>query len=80
MKDNPDLKIGVEGHTDNVGDPKKNKILSEDRAKAVVSAIVKQVIDASRLSASGFGHEKPIADNATDEGRAKNRRVELVKK
>lgn len=80
MKDNPDLKIGVEGHTDNVGDPKKNKILSEDRAKAVVSAIVKQGIDASRLSASGFGQEKPIADNATEEGRAKNRRVELVKK
>jgi outer membrane protein OmpA-like peptidoglycan-associated protein len=80
MKDNPDLKVGVEGHTDNVGDPKKNKILSEDRAKAVVSAIVKQGIDASRLSASGFGQEKPIADNATDEGRAKNRRVELVKK
>lgn len=80
MKDNPDLKIGVEGHTDNVGDPKKNKILSEDRAKAVVSAIVKQGIDASRLSASGFGQEKPIADNATEEGRAKNRRVELVKR
>lgn len=80
MKDNPDLKVGVEGHTDNVGDPKKNKILSEDRAKAVVSAIVKQGIDASRLSAVDFGQEKPIADNSTEEERAKNRRVELVKK
>jgi OOP family OmpA-OmpF porin len=80
MKDNPDLKIGVEGHTDNVGDAKKNKILSEDRAKAVVTAIVNQGIDASRLSAAGFGQEKPIADNSTEEGRAKNRRVELVKR
>lgn len=80
MKSNPDLKLSVEGHTDNVGDPKKNKILSEDRAKAVVSAIVKQGIDASRLSAIGFGQDKPIADNSTEESRAKNRRVELVKK
>jgi outer membrane protein OmpA-like peptidoglycan-associated protein len=80
MKSNSEIKLGVEGHTDNVGDPKKNKILSEDRAKAVVSAIVKQGIDASRLSASGFGQDKPIADNSTEEGRAKNRRVELVKK
>jgi OOP family OmpA-OmpF porin len=80
MKDNPNLKIGVEGHTDNVGDAKKNKILSEDRAKAVVSAIVNQGIDASRLSAAGFGQDKPIADNSTEEGRAQNRRVELVKR
>ena len=80
MKDNPDIKIGVEGHTDNVGDFKKNKILSENRAKAVVSAIVKQGVNASRLSAAGFGQDKPIANNNTEEGRAKNRRVELVKK
>jgi len=80
MKDNPDIKLGVEGHTDNVGDPKKNKILSENRAKAVVSAIVKQGVNASRLSAAGFGQDKPIANNNTEEGRAKNRRVELVKK
>jgi len=80
MKSNPGLKISVEGHTDNVGNPKSNKTLSDDRAKAVVSAIVAQGIDAKRLSALGHGQDKPIADNKTEEGRAKNRRVELVKK
>jgi len=80
MKDNPALAIGVEGHTDNVGDAKKNKTLSEDRARAVVAAIVKQGVDAKRLTAAGFGQDNPIADNRTEEGKAKNRRVELVKK
>jgi len=80
MKSNPGLKISVEGHTDNVGNPKSNKTLSDDRAKAVVSAIVAQGIDGKRLSALGHGQDKPIADNKTEEGRAKNRRVELVKK
>ncbi len=80
MKANPSLEISVEGHTDNVGNPKSNKTLSDDRAKSVVSAIVAQGIDAKRLSALGHGQEKPIADNKTEEGRAKNRRVELVKK
>lgn len=80
MKSNPELKISVEGHTDNVGAPKSNKTLSDDRAKAVVLAIVAQGIDTKRLSALGHGQDKPIADNKTEEGRAKNRRVELVKK
>lgn len=80
MKADGDLQIRVEGHTDNVGSPASNKTLSEDRAKAVVSALVAQGIDPKRLSASGYGQEKPIADNKTEEGRAKNRRVELVKK
>ncbi len=80
MKANPDLKIGVEGHTDNVGNPKSNKTLSDERAKSVVAAIVTQDIDTKRLSAAGYGQDKPIADNKTEEGRAKNRRVELVKK
>jgi OmpA-OmpF porin, OOP family len=80
MKSNPDLKVGVEGHTDNVGSPASNKTLSESRAKSVVSAIVAQGIPADRLSPAGFGQDKPIADNSTEEGRAKNRRVELVKK
>lgn len=80
MKSNPELKISVEGHTDNVGTPKSNKTLSDDRAKAVVLAIIAQGIDAKRLSALGHGQDKPITDNKTEEGRAKNRRVELVKK
>jgi OOP family OmpA-OmpF porin len=80
MKENPDLKLGVEGHTDNVGSTASNKALSEERAKAVVNAIVSQGISADRLSPAGYGMDKPIADNSTEEGRAKNRRVELVKK
>lgn len=79
MKDNPGLTIAVEGHTDNVGDARKNKALSEDRARAVAAAIVKQGVDAKRLAAAGFGQEKPIADNGTEEGKGKNRRVELVR-
>ena len=80
MKENSDLKLSVEGHTDNVGNPKSNKTLSEERAKSVVAAIIDHGISTERLSASGYGQDKPIADNATEDGRAKNRRVELVKK
>ena len=80
MKSNPVLKIGVEGHTDNVGSPASNKTLSEARAKSVVSAIVAQGIASDRLSPVGFGQDKSVADNNTEEGRAQNRGVELVKK
>jgi OmpA-OmpF porin, OOP family len=80
LKANPGLMVSVEGHTDNVGNPASNKTLSDQRAKTVVAAIVAQGIDAKRLSALGHGQDKPIADNKTEEGRAKNRRVELVKK
>jgi len=79
LKSNVDLRIRIEGHTDNVGSAEANKALSEGRAKAVMSALVRRGIDPKRLAAGGFGSERPIADNRTEEGRAKNRRVELVK-
>jgi OOP family OmpA-OmpF porin len=80
LKDNPDLKVSIEGHTDNVGTPASNKTLSEARAKSVMDAVIKGGVEASRLSAVGWGQERPVADNRTEEGRAKNRRVEIVKK
>lgn len=79
MKENPGLRLSVEGHTDDVGDPKSNQALSEQRARAVVGVIVQQGVDAGRLTATGYGQTRPVADNKTEEGRAKNRRVELVK-
>jgi outer membrane protein OmpA-like peptidoglycan-associated protein len=80
MKDNPELKLSIEGHTDNVGTAQNNKTLSENRAKAVMNAVVNLGVDASRLTAVGWGQERPVADNRTEDGRAKNRRVEIVKK
>lgn len=80
MNQAPDIQISVEGHTDSDGKNEANLKLSEARAKAVMDAIVKGGIDKTRLSSAGFGEEKPIADNSTDEGKAKNRRVELIKK
>jgi len=80
LKTNPDLILSVEGHTDNAGNAASNKTLSVERAKSVIAAIVEQGISAERLSPSGYGQDKPIGDNNTEEGRAKNRRVELVKK
>lgn len=79
MKAAPTLKLHVEGHTDNVGDAVSNKILSEARAKSVMDAIEQAGVAAERLGAAGFGQERPVADNRSEEGRAKNRRVELVK-
>jgi len=73
------LKLRVEGHTDNTGSKEANKALSQQRATAVVTWLQQHGIDASRLMAAGFGDTKPVADNSTEEGKAKNRRVELVK-
>ena len=81
LKKKADLKLDVVGHTDNVGDAATNLRLSQRRADAVVTALVEDHgIDEARLTARGEGLGKPIADNATEEGRAKNRRVELVKR
>lgn len=76
----PALKLDVVGHTDNVGDEAGNLRLSQRRADAVVTALVEDHgIDEARLTARGEGQGKPVADNATEEGKAKNRRVEIVK-
>jgi len=80
LNSNASLKISIEGHTDNVGDAVSNKKLSNDRAKAVMDALVAKGIDKTRLSSLGWGQEKPVADNRTEDGRTKNRRVEIVKK
>jgi OmpA-OmpF porin, OOP family len=80
MRANPQLQLSVEGHTDNVGTPEANKVLSANRARAVMDAVVALGIEPGRLTSTGLGQESPIADNRTEEGRAKNRRVELVRK
>ena len=80
LKSAPALRIAIEGHTDNVGQAAANKALSERRARSVMAAVVAGGIDPKRLAAAGFGQERPVADNRTEDGRAKNRRVELVKK
>jgi OOP family OmpA-OmpF porin len=80
LNNRPNLRIGVEGHTDNTGNAAANKTLSNDRAKAVAEAIAAAGISSNRLEPMGYGQERPIADNRIEEGRAKNRRVELVKR
>jgi OmpA-OmpF porin, OOP family len=74
-----DLEVEVGGHTDNVGAPEANLKLSLERAQAVMAALVQRGVAAARLTAKGYGQTAPIADNRTEDGRAKNRRVELVK-
>jgi OmpA-OmpF porin, OOP family len=79
MQDNADLKLRIEGHTDNVGSAASNQALSEKRAQSVKAWLVSNGIAAGRLTAKGFGDTKPVADNTTGDGRSKNRRVELAK-
>jgi OOP family OmpA-OmpF porin len=80
LKANPDLILTIAGHTDSSGTWAHNKTLSENRAQAVLQALVAHGIAPDRLASAGHGQDKPIADNATEAGRAKNRRVELIKR
>jgi len=79
LKEHPDWNIRVEGFTDNVGSREANLKLSSDRADAVMNWLVDHGIDRSRLSSKGYGEAHPVASNSTAEGRAKNRRVQLVR-
>jgi OmpA-OmpF porin, OOP family len=72
------VKLEVQGHTDHVGPAQYNKKLSEDRAKSVMAALVKRGLDQTRLTATGYGFDKPIGDNKTPEGRQMNRRVQFI--
>ncbi len=78
LKSNTTIRIEVSGHTDSTGDPKLNQILSENRAKAVYSFLIKEGISAERLTYKGYGKSKPIASNDNEEGRAQNRRTEFT--
>ncbi len=77
LNDNPTLKIEISGHTDNAGKPADNLILSNNRAKTVVSYLINNRISPQRLTYKGFGEKQPVADNSTEDGRSKNRRTEL---
>jgi lipid-binding SYLF domain-containing protein len=79
LKEHPDWKIRVEGFTDNQGSKEGNEKLSQDRAEAVMNWLADHGVDRDRLTAKGYGERRPVASNSTPEGRAKNRRVELVR-
>jgi OmpA-OmpF porin, OOP family len=78
LKAYPNVKVKIGGYTDNTGDPAANQTLSQNRAKNVMDAIVAGGIDPSRLQSNGYGDQYPVADNATPEGRAQNRRIALL--
>ena len=77
LQDNPSYRVDIEGHTDITGSAEKNHVLSHDRANSVKAYLVSKGIDESRMTTAGFGPDKPIADNKTAAGKAKNRRVEM---
>jgi len=78
MKENKEYNLIINGHTDNVGKPESNMVLSQKRADAVKAYLIKNGVEANRLKSFGYGDTKPVADNNNTAGRAKNRRVEFV--
>jgi len=79
LQQSHDLKLSIEGHTDSDGTLDGNQKLSEERAFEVKDALIAKGVNATRLISKGYGMSKPVADNKTEEGKAKNRRVELLK-
>lgn len=77
MLERPNLRLNLEGHTDSLGDDRRNQKLSEERAKACFDYLVKKGVEESRMSHTGFGEDQPIGDNKRTKGREKNRRVEF---
>jgi OOP family OmpA-OmpF porin len=80
MRDNPDLQVEIEGHTDNIGSRDYNLDLSQRRAETVRGYLVRHGIAAERMTSRGYGFDRPVTSNETEEGRARNRRVELVRR
>lgn len=78
MKRKKDLRIRIDGHTDSDGEESANQLLSQKRAESVKNYLVSQGIDASRILAKGWGESKPVAENATPQGKAQNRRTEIT--
>jgi outer membrane protein OmpA-like peptidoglycan-associated protein len=79
FKNKPDIKLAeVQGHTDNTGSPVYNQRLSQGRAQAVVDTLVRLGVAPDRLTAKGYGADKPLVPNSTDANRAKNRRVQVM--
>jgi OOP family OmpA-OmpF porin len=78
LSSNPTLSLLIEGHTDNIGSSARNQLLSENRAGAIQAYLISKGISRSRLKATGYGQSKPLHSNKSAEGRAQNRRVELV--
>lgn len=78
LKENPQIKVEIQGHTDNIGKDKENQVLSENRAKGVYNYLVNNGIDPSRVTFKGYGPSRPVASNETEAGRAKNRRTVFV--
>jgi outer membrane protein OmpA-like peptidoglycan-associated protein len=78
LQDNPEIRVEIAGHTDKMGSPKKNLVLSQARAAAVVKWLMDKNVKTDRMVSQGYGDTRPVADNKTKAGRAKNRRIEIA--